>query len=66
MMYGSKKLKKYSSGGIVSRLIGNTRPPPFVDMSAPDYVGIPPLSKFAQGGIVAQIEKNLKKNKFQR
>jgi len=69
-MYSSQNSKMFSRGGVVSGLLGsrmqNNKPPLFVDMSAPDYVGIPPLPKFAQGGIVSNIEKNLKKNKFQR
>jgi hypothetical protein len=69
-MYSSKKLKMYATGGNVT-LFGPRRvdpnPPPFIDFN---YVsGIPPLPdmpKFASGGIVANIERNLKKNKFQR
>lgn len=53
----------YAMGGIAHKY---GSPPPFMDMSDPSYVGIPPIHKMKDGGLVVEKEVKPKQNYFQR
>lgn len=78
MKFNRNSKPMYAGGGNLRGSIFKGNPPPFMDMSSPDYTGIPPINIniptlsastpppfFKKGGLVASVEEKIKR-KFQK